>query len=62
MEEEEATREERDEATGPQPPLDDSEGERRKLYVDGGAVEIAAHLVYELDPDGKKLQVKKFTD
>src|SRR5229473_24018 len=24
--------------------------ERRKYYFDGGAVEIAAHLVYELDP------------
>jgi type I restriction enzyme R subunit len=25
-------------------------------------VEIAAHLVYDLDADGKRLQVKKFTD
>ncbi len=41
---------------------DDHEGEKRKYYVDGGAVEIAAHLVYELDADGKRLQVKKFTD
>jgi type I restriction enzyme R subunit len=41
---------------------DDSEGERRKYYVDGGAVEIAAHLVYELDADGKRLQVRKFTE
>ncbi len=41
---------------------DDSEGERRKYYVDGGSVEIAAHLVYELDPDGKQLRVVKFTD
>src|ERR1022692_3740865 len=44
------------------PPDDDGEGEHRKFYVDGGTVEIAAHLVYELDADGKKLQVKKFTD
>ena len=29
---------------------DDSEGNRRKYYYDGGRVEIAAHLVYELDP------------
>ena len=36
--------------------------ERRKYYVDGGQVEIAAHLVYELDPDGKQLRVVKFTD
>lgn len=41
---------------------DDSEGKRRKYYVDGGSVEIAAHLVYELDPDGKQLRVVKFTD
>jgi type I restriction enzyme R subunit len=44
------------------PPDDDGEGEHRKFYVDGGTVEIAAHLVYELDADGKNLQVKKFTD
>ncbi|WP_447973914.1 EcoAI/FtnUII family type I restriction enzme subunit R [Nitrospira sp. Kam-Ns4a] len=34
----------------------------RKYYVDGGAVEIAAHVVYELDADGKQLRVIKFTD
>ncbi|HNX51098.1 MAG TPA: DEAD/DEAH box helicase family protein [Thermoanaerobaculaceae bacterium] len=36
--------------------------ERRKYYFDGGQVEIAAHLVYELDPDGKQLRVVRFTD
>jgi len=41
---------------------DDSEGPRRKLYFDGGQVEIAAHLVYELDPDGKQLRVVKFSE
>ena len=41
---------------------DDSEGERRKYYYDGGHVEIAAHLVYELDPDGKQLRVVRFTE
>jgi type I restriction enzyme, R subunit len=41
---------------------DDSEGQRRKYYFDGGHVEIAAHLVYELDTDGKQLRVVKFTD
>jgi type I restriction enzyme R subunit len=41
---------------------DDSEGQRRKYYFDGGQVEIAAHLVYELDPDGKQLRVVKLTD
>ena len=34
---------------------DDSEGVRRKYYFDGGQVEISAHLVYELDPDGIQL-------
>jgi type I restriction enzyme R subunit len=41
---------------------DDSEGKRRKYYFDEGQVEIAAHLVYELDPDGKQLRVVKYTD
>lgn len=35
---------------------------RRKFYFDGGQVEIATHLVYELDPDGKQLRVVRFTD
>ena len=35
---------------------------RRKFYVDGGQVEIAAHLVYELDPQGNQLRVVKYTD
>lgn len=41
----------------PEPP-----GPVRKFYVDGGEVEIAAQLVYELDSDGKQLRVVKFTD
>ncbi len=41
---------------------DDSEGKRRKYYFDGGQVEVAAHLVYELDPDGKQLRVVRFTE
>ncbi|CCF82604.1 EcoAI/FtnUII family type I restriction enzme subunit R [Nitrolancea hollandica] len=41
---------------------DEDRPERRKYYVDGGQVEIAAHLVYELDPDGKQLRVVTFTD
>ena len=51
-------------ADTPVPPLtfDDEPVTPRKYYVDGGAVEIAAHLVYELDADGKRLQVKKFTE
>ena len=38
-----------------------SERQQRKYYFDGGHVEIAAHLVYELDPDGKQLRVVTFT-
>jgi type I restriction enzyme R subunit len=36
--------------------------ERRKFYFDEGHVEIASHLVYELDPDGKQLRVLKYSD
>ncbi len=35
---------------------------RRKFYFDGGQVEIAAQLVYELDSGGNQLRVIKFTD
>jgi len=41
---------------------DEGEQERRKFYVDGGRVEVAAHLVYELDPQGNQLRVVKYTD
>ena len=37
---------------------DDREGERRKYYFDGGQVEIVAHIVHELDPDGKQLRAQ----
>jgi type I restriction enzyme R subunit len=30
-------------------------GERQKFYFDGGQVEVAAHLVYELDPEHRLL-------
>jgi type I restriction enzyme R subunit len=36
--------------------------ETRKFYVDGGEVEVIGHLVYDLDADGKKLQVVKYTE
>ncbi len=39
-----------------------SDEEKRKFYFDGGQVAIAAHLVYELDPDGKQLRVVRYTD
>jgi type I restriction enzyme R subunit len=34
----------------------------RKFYVDGGEVEVVAHLVYDLDSDGKRLTCRKLTD
>jgi type I restriction enzyme, R subunit len=50
-------------------PLNERPGEetdlgqtRRKYYVDNAHVEIATHLVYELDGNGKQLRVVKFTD
>jgi type I restriction enzyme R subunit len=36
--------------------------EPRKFYVDGGNVEVIGHLVYDLDTDGKKLQVVRYTE
>ena len=42
--------------------LTDPPTEPRKFYVDGGAVEIIGHLVYDLDTDGKKLQVVRYTE
>ena len=36
--------------------------EPRKYYFDGGQVEVAAHLVYELDPNGKQLRVVRYTE
>ncbi len=42
--------------------IEPPEEERRKFYFDGGSVEIAAHLVHELDPDGKQLRVVRYTD
>ena len=34
----------------------------RKYYYDGGSVQIAAQVVYELDADGKQLRVVSYTD
>jgi type I restriction enzyme R subunit len=47
--------------TGPEvvePPT----GEPRKFYFDGGQVEVVAHLVHELDPNGKQLRVVRYTE
>lgn len=43
-------------------PLAGSFVEPRKFYIDGGEVEVIGHLVYDLDSDGKKLQVVKYTE
>jgi type I restriction enzyme R subunit len=53
-----------DEPETPETPLppDPWPSSPRKFYFDGGQVEIAAHLVYELDPDGKQLRVVQFSD
>jgi type I restriction enzyme R subunit len=34
----------------------------RKYYIDGGKIEIVAHIVYELDAEGNQLRVVQFTD
>ena len=34
----------------------------RKFYFDGGQVEIVAHLVHELDPNGRQLRVVRYTE
>ena len=41
---------------------EDEPPERRKYYFDGGSVEIAAQVVYELDADGRQLRVVSYTD
>jgi type I restriction enzyme R subunit len=46
----------------PQGVNDTALDKRRKFYVDGGHVEIAAHLVYELDADGNNLRMVQFSD
>lgn len=35
---------------------------RRKYYVDGGVVEVVAHMVYELDLQGHQLKAFKYVD
>lgn len=44
------------------PPDSADDGLPRKFYVDGGEVEVVAHLVYDLDGDGKRLTCRKLTD
>jgi len=42
--------------------INEPPAEPRKFYIDGGEVEVIGHLVYDLDTDGKKLQVVKYTE
>jgi type I restriction enzyme, R subunit len=37
-------------------------GEPRKYFYDGGHVEIVAHVVHELDPNGRQLRVVQYTE
>lgn len=41
---------------------EDGPAERLKYYYDGGSVEIAAQVVYELDAEGKQLHVVSYSD
>lgn len=42
--------------------VEEPTAEPRKFYIDGGEVEVIGHLVYDLDAEGKKLQVVKYTE
>jgi type I restriction enzyme R subunit len=48
--------------TGPDSISGDKDKPHRKYYVDGGAVEVVAHMVYELDPQGHQLKAFKYVD
>jgi type I restriction enzyme R subunit len=47
---------------GPPEIIEPPQPQIRKYYVNGGYVQIVAHLVYELDSEGNKLRVVKYTD
>jgi type I restriction enzyme R subunit len=40
----------------------DKNNEPKRYYIDGGSIKIVAHVVYELDSEGKQLQVIQYTD
>jgi type I restriction enzyme R subunit len=48
--------------TGPDSISGDEDRPRRKYYVNGGVVEVVAHMVYELDPQGHQLKAFKYVD
>lgn len=47
---------------GPQITDTDEPVERQKFYVDGGTIEVAHQLVYELDAQGRQLRVVEYND
>lgn len=47
--------------TGPEV-IEPPDGAPQKFYYDGGQVEIVAHMVHELDPNGRQLRVVRYTD
>lgn len=63
----EVERPEEDAGDDDPPPGPDGDGPTpgdgpRKFYIDGGRVEIVAHIVHELDADGKQLRVVRYED
>jgi type I restriction enzyme R subunit len=42
--------------------IEPPDGQPRKFYYDGGQVTVVAHLVHELDPNGKQLRVVRYTE
>ena len=42
--------------------IEPPDAQPNKFYYDGGQVEIVAHLVHELDPNGRQLRVVHYTD
>lgn len=62
VEEEPVPADDSDLPTGPGLVFDDYPTPPRKFYVDNGAVEISAHVVWDLDADGRRLQARQFTE
>jgi len=60
--EEELAEEELPQGEPPTLDLNDAEKQPRKFFYDGGAVVIAASLVYELGADGVQLRIVKLTE
>ncbi|CAA6819883.1 MAG: Type I restriction-modification system, restriction subunit R (EC [uncultured Thiotrichaceae bacterium] len=49
-------------AVDPKPDPEPPPQSPQKFYVDEGHIEIASHLIYEMDADGKQLKVVQYTD